>query len=256
MTIVIRRLSRREFVNSIAALAASSAIVFEPQSAYAEQPASPRRIGVLLGALSAESKEVQAFRQGLLDAGYVEGRDVVIEWRTASGDYARLPALAVDLVQRKVDVIVVQSTSAAQAAKRATSIIPIVMATVADPVGSGLVANLAHPGGNVTGLSTMVVELSAKRLQLLKETLPRVAQVAVLWNPDTPFHPKVIEDLKAVAPALAIKLNFVAARTPEDFGPAFLAVSRAHAQALYVIDDSFFVSRRAMLVNITSKAHG
>ena len=135
---------------------------------------------------------------------------MVIEWRTASGDYARLPELAADLVQRKVDVIVVQSTLAAQAVKRATSTIAIVMATVADPVGSGLVANLAHPGGNVTGLSTMVVDLSAKRLQLLKETLPRVARVAVLGNPATPYHSKAVEDLKAVAPSLSIELNFVA----------------------------------------------
>ena len=239
-------------MSSLAALAASPAIVFKPQSAYAQQPASPRRIGVLFGALSPESKEAQAFRQGLLDAGYSEGRDVVIEWRTASGDYARLPELAADLVRSKVEVIVVQSTPAAQAAKRATSTIPIVMATVADPVGSGLVASLAHPGGNVTGLSTMVVELSAKRLQLLKEALPRVARVAVLWNPATPYH--AVEDLKAAAPSLSIELNFVAARTPVEFGPAFSAVSRAHAQALYVIDDAFFVNRRAMLVKLASKA--
>jgi putative ABC transport system substrate-binding protein len=126
-------------------------------AADAQKPESPRHVGVLLGGLSPESKEAQAFRQGLRDAGYTEGRDVVIEWRTASGDYARLPELAADLVQGKVDVIVVQSTSSAQTVKRATSTIPIVMATVADPVGSGLVVNLAHPGGNITGLSTMVV---------------------------------------------------------------------------------------------------
>ena len=113
------------------------------------------------------------FRQGLRDAGYAEGRDVVIEWRSANGDYARVPELVADLVQRKVDVIVVDSTVATRAAKRATSTIPIVMAIVADPVGSGLVASLAHPGGNVTGLSIMTTELSAKRLQLLKETIPR-----------------------------------------------------------------------------------
>jgi ABC-type uncharacterized transport system substrate-binding protein len=249
---VIRRLSRREFVSSLAALAASPAIVFKPQNAYAQQPASPRRIGVLLAAISPESKEAQAFRQGLRDAGYSEGRDVVIEWRTASGDYARLPELAADLVQHKVDVIVVQSTPAAQAAQRATSTIPIVMATVADPVGSGLVASLAHPGGNVTGLSMMVVELSAKRLQLLKEALPRVARVAVLWNPATPYHPKAIEDLKAVAPSLSIELSFVGARTPEEFGPAFSAASRAHAQALYVIEDASFFTHRTTLLKLAS----
>jgi putative ABC transport system substrate-binding protein len=138
--------------------------------------------------------------------------------------------------------------------KRATSTIPIVMATVADPVGSGLVVKLAHSGGNITGLSTMVVELGAKRLQLLKETLPRVSRVAVLRNPATPYHPKAVEDLKAVAPSLSIELNFVAAQTPEQFDPAFSAVTRAHAQALYIIDDAFFVSRRAMLVELVSNA--
>jgi putative ABC transport system substrate-binding protein len=241
-------------VSSLAALAASPAIVFKPQSAYAQQPASPRRIGVLLVAFSPESKQAQAFRQGLRDAGYAEGRDVVIEWRSANGDYARVPGLVADLVQRKVDVIVVESTVAAQAAKRATSTIPIVMALVADPIGSGLVASLAHPGGNVTGLSLMTSELSAKRLQLLKETIPRLTRVAVLWNPDTPYHAKVVEDLKAAAPSLSIKLNFVPARTPEEFGPAFSAANRAHAQALYVLEDPHFFTHRTTLLKLASKA--
>ena len=245
---------RRAFAFALVALAGGFVSFGLSSGADVLEPGSPRHVGVLLGALSPESNEAQAFRHGLLDAGYVEGRDVVIEWRTANGDYARLPELATQLVQRKVDVIVVQSTSAAQAAKRATSTTPIVMATVADPVGSGLVASLAHPGGNVTGLSTMVVELVAKRLQLLQETLPKVTRVAVLWNPGTPFHPKAIEDLKAVAPSLSIQPKFVAARTPEEFGQAFSAASRARAQALYVIDDSFFVSRRQMLVRLASKA--
>ena len=151
-------------------------------------------------------------------------------------------------------MIVVESTVAAQAVKRATSTIPIVMAIVADPVGSGLVANLAHPGGNVTGLSMMMAELSAKRLQLLKEAIPRLTRVAVLWNPDTPYHPKVIEDLKAAAPSLSIELSFVGVRTPEEIGPAFSAVSRAHAQALYVIEDPLFFTHRMTLLKLASKA--
>ena len=128
-------------------------------AADAQQPASPRRIGVLLAVVPPESKEAQAFRQGLLDAGYTEGRDVVIEWRSANGDYKLAPELAAELVQRKIDVIVADTTLATQAAKHATSTIPIVMAIVADPVGSGLVASLAHPSGNVTGLSLMLAEL-------------------------------------------------------------------------------------------------
>ena len=250
---MIRHLSRRAFVSGLAALAASSAIAFKPQGAHAQQPALPRRVGVLLVGSSRESKEAQAFRQALRDAGYAEGRDVVIEWRSANGDYDRIPQLAADLVQRNVEVIVVTATPAAHAVKRITSTIPIVMALVADPVGSGLVANLAHPGGNVTGLSLMSTDLSAKRLQLLKEMVPRLSRVAVLRNPDTPYHPKVIEELKAVAPSLSIELTFVGLRTLEETGPAFSTVNRAHAQALYVIDDGFFFNHRMTLVQLASK---
>ena len=251
---MMRRFSRRAFVSSLAALAASPAMVFIPKSAYAQQPAAPRRIGVLLVGFSPESKEAQQFRQGLQDAGYAEGRDVVIEWRFASGDYSQVPALATDLVQSKVEVIVVESTVAAQAAKRATPTIPIVMAIVADPVGSDIVTSLAHPGGNVTGLSLMITDLAAKRLQLLKEAIPRLTRVAVLWNPDTPYQPKMIKDLKAAAPSLSIKLSSVGARTPEEFGPAFAAVSRAHAQALYVLEDPLFSTHRATIFKLAAKA--
>jgi putative ABC transport system substrate-binding protein len=250
---VIRRFSRRAFVSSLAALAASPAIVFTPQSAYAQQPAAPRRIGVLTTS-STEDKDVQAFRQGLLDAGYIEGRDVVIEWRSANGDYARIPELAADLIKRKVDAIVVETTLATMVLERATSTIPIVMAAVADPVGSGLVTSLAHPGGNVTGLSLMAVEISAKRLQLLKEAIPRLTRVAVLWNPDTPWHPKAIANLKAAAPALSLKLSFVGVRRPDEYSPAFSKISRTHAQGLYLMDDGIFVVHRTTLLNLVSKA--
>ncbi len=240
-------------MSGLAALAASPAVVFKPRSAYAQQPALPRHIGVLLAVFSPESKEVQAFRQGLRDAGYVEGRDVVIEWRSATGDYARLPALAADLMQRELDVIVVDGTPGALAVRRTTSTIPIVLAVAADPVATGLVANLAHPGGNITGLSGMGVEFSAKRLQLLKETIPRLTRVAVLRNPANPWHTKVVEDLKAVAPSLSIELSVVSVRTPEEIGQGFSAVSRARAQALYVIGDGLFLTHRAILVKLASK---
>ncbi|HMK21620.1 MAG TPA: ABC transporter substrate-binding protein [Terriglobales bacterium] len=223
-------------------------------AADAQQPASPRRVGVLLVTFSLDSKEAQAFREGLRDAGYTEGRDVVIEWRSADGDYKKLPGLVTDLVQRKVDVIVVDTTPATRAVKRTTSTIPIVMSVVADPVGSGLVTNLAHPGGNVTGLSMMYADINAKRLQLLTEAIPRLTRVAVLWNPDNSYHPIVVNDLKAAALSLSIELRFVSARTLEEFGPAFSDVSGAHAQALYVVDDAQFVVHRATLVKLASKA--
>src|SRR5215475_3174576 len=165
-------------------------------AADTQQPPVPRRIGVLLVGYSPESKEAQELRKGLRDAGYAEGRDVVIEWRSANGDYNRLNELIADLLQRQVEVIVVENTIAALAIKRTTSTIPVVMAIVADPVGSNLAASLPHPGGNFTGLSLMLKELGAKRLQLVKEALPRVTRVAVLSNATVPWHAKVIEDLK------------------------------------------------------------
>ena len=249
-----RRSTRRAFARDLVALVGALGLFCLPLKTNPQQPASPRRIGVLLGARSPEDKELQAFRRGLLDAGYAEGRDVVIEWRAANGDYDQVPRLVADLVQSKVDVIVVETTVAARATKRATSTIPIVMALVADPVGSALVASLAHPGGNVTGLAVMTTELSAKRLQLLKEAIPRVARVAVLWNSDTPYSPKVIEELRAAAPSLSIELNFVGVRAPAEIGPAFSGLSRAHAQALYIIEDPLFFTHRATLLKLALKA--
>jgi putative tryptophan/tyrosine transport system substrate-binding protein len=247
-------MTRRAFVRDLAALAGSLGLICLPVKADAQQPAPPRHIGVILGSSSPESDVAQAFRQGLRDAGYSEGRDLVIEWRSANGDYARAPALAADLVQRKVDVIVVSTTLAAHAVKRATSTIPIVMITGGDPVASGLFASLAHPGGNVTGLSFMTTDLTAKRLQLLREAVPRATRVAVLWNPDTLWHAKVVQDLKAVATSLSVELSAVGARTPEDLSAAFPAVSRARAQALYVLDDPLFMAQRRTLVGQASKA--
>ncbi|HKX04516.1 MAG TPA: ABC transporter substrate-binding protein [Methylomirabilota bacterium] len=213
------------------------------------QPAAPRwRVGVLLVLLSPTGPEAQAFRQGLRNAGYVEGRDVVIEWRSAAGDYTRLPPLATELVGHRVDVIVADTTQATEAARAATSTIPIVMAIVADPVGSGVVANLSQPGGNITGLSIMLAELSAKRLQLLKDALPRVNRVAALWNPPTGYHARALESLKAAAPSLPVELTPVSARTAEEIGPAFEAVSRARAEALYVVDCPPFFTHRASIV--------
>ena len=247
-------MTRHRLLLALITLPASLGSLSLASPADAQQATTPRSIGVLLVGFSPESKEAQAFRQGLRDAGYTEGRDVVIEWRSADGEFTRIPRLATNLVQSKVEVLVVDGTPAAQAAKRATSTIPIVMSMAADPVGSGLVASLAHPGGNITGLSIMSAELSVKRLQLLKEAIPRLTRVAVLWNPAQSWHPKVLDDLKAAAPSLSIELNFVSARTPEEIGPAFAAVNRAHAQALYVLGDFFFFTHRRTLLDLASKA--
>jgi putative ABC transport system substrate-binding protein len=242
-------ITRRVFIGSVA-----GGLLAAPLAAEAQPAATRWRIGVLLVLLSPTGKEAQAFRQGLRNAGYVEGRDVVIEWRSAEGDYTRLPHLAADLVGRKVDVIVADTTQATQAARRATSTIPIVMAIVADPVGSGVVTNLSQPGGNITGLSIMLAELSAKRLQLLKDAVPRLTRVAALWNPPTAYHAKALENLKAVAPSLAIELSVVSARTSDEIYPAFETLNRAHAEALYVVDCPPFFTQRTAIVKLAMKA--
>ena len=179
--------TRRAFAFALIALAVSLGLFGLSSTADAQQPAPARRIGVVLVARSPDDKEWQAFRQGLLELGYAEGRNLVIEWRFSSGDYARVPELVADLVQRRVEVIVVDTTVATQTAKRATSTIPIVMTSIADPVGSGLVASLARPGGNITGLSIMATDLGGKRLQLLGID-PRLARVAVLAESGLAIH--------------------------------------------------------------------
>ena len=245
---MIRRPSRRAFVRCLAVFAASPALMVGHRSVSGQDHGSPRRIGVILVAASQGDHLTLQFQLGLAHAGYSEGRDVIIEWRSAEGDYARVPALVADLVSRKVDVMVVETTPAAQAAKNATQTIPIVMTIVSDPVGSGLVASLARPGGNVTGFSLMATDLTAKRLQLLKETLPRLVRVSVLWNPDTRSHLKVIDELKASAPALGMELNLASARTPDELRETFSAISRGRAQALYVLDDAFFARNRTSIL--------
>ena len=228
-------MKRRDFIRLFGGMAAGW-----PLTARGQQATSLRRIGFLLVGLSPESPEVQVFRRELRKAGYFEGRNLVIEWRSAKGDYDRVPALVADLIRSNVDVMVQDSTIGTQAAKRATSKIPIVMALVLDPIGSGLVENLTHPGGNVTGLSMMAMELYPKRLQLLKEINPNLTRAAVCWNPDHPVHPKAVEQIKAAAPALSIELSFAVVRKPEQFAPAFSDFTRANAQALYVVDDPVY----------------
>ena len=236
-------MQRRTFIALL-----SGAAFARPRATHAQQAAPPRHIGFLLVGESPDGKAVQQFRQGLRQAGYTEGRDVVIDWRYAQGDYGRVPELTADLIRNRVDVIVEDSTVGTQAAKRATSTIPIVMALVLDPVGSGLVESLAHPGGNVTGLSMMTtVDLNSKRLQLLKELNPQLTRVAVMWNPDLPLHGKAVEDLKTKAPMLSIDLSFIAVQRPEQFDQAFSDISRAGVKGLYVMGDPIFFAHWASL---------
>jgi putative ABC transport system substrate-binding protein len=213
-------------------------------------------VGLMSVAAAPDDPIWEAFRGGLRELGYVEGRSIRIEFRTAQGRADRLPSLAEELVQLRADVIVVGNTASAQAVKRATSTIPIVIAT-SDPIASGLVTNLARPGENVTGVSTMTTELSAKRLQLLKETMPRLTRVGVLWNPATPLSPfqaKVIEDVRTAAASMAIKLKIVSVGTPEKFNGAFTDVSRAHVQAVYLVENPLFYAHRKALAALALQA--
>jgi putative tryptophan/tyrosine transport system substrate-binding protein len=240
---------RRYFIKAIAGLAAAWPIV-----ASGQQVPPPRRIGVLLVGLTPESKSAQSFIQGLRDAGYTIGRDVTVEWRLANGDYDRVPELVADLVRNKVDVMVMDSTIGTEAAMRATSTIPVVMALVVDPVGSGLVKSLARPGGNVTGLSMMTSDLNSKRLQMLKDIVPGLTRVAVLWNPDHPFHHQVIKELKGIAPSLSIALTLEGVQSADDLDQTFADIRRVGAQALYVVEDPFFFSARVQLLKLSSEA--
>jgi len=229
-------------------------LLYVASAAQAQHPAQPWHIGVLLVSFLPTDRVPQAFLEGLRDAGYTEGRDVVIEWRSANGDYDRVPSLAADLLGQKVDVILTDITVAARAARQATSTIPIVMAVVADPVGSGLVPNLARPGGNITGLSLMLRELTAKRLELLREAIPSAKEVLVLWNPATPYHRGAVEDVKAAAPGMSIDPTFVAIRKREDLGSIASAVRRANAQAILLIDAPVIYVNRRELLTLATKA--
>jgi ABC-type uncharacterized transport system substrate-binding protein len=189
-----------------------------PLAAEAQQAAKVARIGYLATNLAGNPQGRDAFRQGLRDLGYVEGRNVVIEYRDAEGKIERLPALAVELVALKVDVIVTASTVAALAAKQATRTLPVVFAVAADPVTEGLVTSLARPGGNVTGLSNLAPELVGKRLELLKQIVPGVTRVAVLWHPGAlgkRTEKDSLKEAEVAARALGVQLQVVEARGPE-----------------------------------------
>jgi putative tryptophan/tyrosine transport system substrate-binding protein len=197
---------------------------------------------------------VAAFRQGLSEAGYVEGQNVAIEYRWAENHYDRLPALAADLVGRKVDVIVAGTIPAALAAKSETSTIPVVF-SVGEPVEPGLAASLARPGGNLTGVSTMAPELTPKRLELLSELVPQARMIALLVNPNNSNTERIIKDMQEAARAKGVQLDVLKAGTESELDAAFATLVQLHAGALVVGGDPFFNSRREQLVALASR-HG
>jgi putative tryptophan/tyrosine transport system substrate-binding protein len=236
----------------LAALIAALGLLAAPLVAEAQQAGKIYRVGVLSGGAAQPNPFLDAFRQSLLALGWVEGRNVTIEARFADGKMNRLAGLAMDLVRLEVQVIVAGPSTVAQAARQATTTIPIVMAGVGDPIKLGFVRSLHHPGGNMTGLATLLPELEAKSLQLLAELVPRLTRVAVLLNPDNPLHE--VKDAEAAAKLVGLQLVTVRARTPEEFPAAFDAIAKADAGAVDIWGDPVFGRHRAVLIDLATKA--
>ena len=231
-------------------------LTLAPLAAEAQQAGQAARIGYLAANLTVSLHMTEAFRQGLRDLGYVDGRSVVIEYRDAEGKYDRLPARAAELVALKVDVIVAADTPAALAAKQATRTLPIVFIGAGDPVTIGLVTSLAWPGGNVTGLSLLAPELVGKRLELLKQAVPGVGRVAALWQPGfvgERTEKDMLKEVEVAARALGVRLQFVEARGPADFDRAFSDMTRARADALTVLGSAMFANERRRVVDLAAK---
>jgi putative ABC transport system substrate-binding protein len=224
--------------------------------AEAQQPTKVSRIGYLIAAsLSAASARIEAFRQGLRELGYVEGKNIVIEWRSAEGKFDRLPALAAELVRLKVDVIVTAGPIPTRAAKEATNTIPIVMTNDPDPVGTGFVASLARPGGNITGLSTLAPELSGKRLELLKEIVPNLSRVAVLGTSTVPGNAQSLREVDLAAKAFGVKLQYLDVLDPKDIETAFRAANKGRADAvLMMVAGGVANSQRTQIAELAVKS--
>ena len=238
---------RRRLVTGLGLLLAS------PLVAHAQPAGKVPRVGLLFYGSPGRSREVDAFRQGLRELRYIEGQNIAIEYRFASGQVERLPGLAAELVRLKVDVIVANSTPAALAAKQATSTIPIVFAVVADAVGAGLIANFARPGGNITGLTSSSAELGGKRLELLKQVVPKASRVAVLYNPADRSNVLILKQLQESAPTLSLTLQPLAVRELGEFESAFLSMTRARAHAMFGAAGALTNEHNEVLVDLAAK---
>jgi putative ABC transport system substrate-binding protein len=229
-------------------------ILAAPLVADAQQAGKVYRIGYLSSGPATSNLYSEAFQQGLRELGWVEGQNIVTDYRFAEGRLDRLPDLAAELVRLKVDVIVASPTPAAVAAKNATGTVPIVMWGVGDPVGLGLIASLARPGGNVTGLSFSVgMDTFGKGLELLREAIPKVRRVAVLSNPAHPAHALAINNVKVAARSLRVQLQLVEARGPNEFDGAFAVMAKERVAAVLVLADSVFVFQRARLADLAAR---
>jgi len=220
-------------------------------SATAQQAKKVARIGFLsASSLSVISARVEAFRQGLRELGYVEGKNIVIEWRWAEGKFDRLPDLAAELVRFKVEVIVTGGSTSTRAAKEVTTTIPIVMAQVNDPVGNGFVASLARPGGNTTGLSTLAPEISGKQLELLKEIVPKLFRVAVFGTSTRPGNAQALKETELAAGAYKVQLQYLDILGPKDIETAFREVHRGRADGVLVLGSPILETHRRQIVEL------
>jgi putative ABC transport system substrate-binding protein len=241
-------LRRRDFLTLL-----SGAIAAAPLAASAEARKVPR-IGFLGNSTAAlEANLVGPFREGLRDLGYVEGRSILIEYRWAEGNYERFPSLVAELIALRVDVIVTAGTPAALAVKKVTKSIPLVMVAVGDPVGTGLVASLARPDGNATGLTSIAPELEGKRLELLKEALPKVSRIAVLWNPANAYQIGSEKEVQAAAKVLRISLVSLAVRNRAELANALSAIPGEHPDAVLVLADRIFLHDRERIADFVMK---
>jgi putative ABC transport system substrate-binding protein len=222
--------------------------------AEAQQPTKTPRIGYLAaGTTSSQADQLEEFRQGLRELRYIEGKNIIIETRYAEGKLDRLPALAAELVGLKVDVIVTAGPTATRPAKQATATIPIVMAFDSDPVGSGIVTSLARPGGNITGLSSVSAELNGKRLELLKETVPRLSRVAVFGTSNNPGNTQALTDIEVAARSFGVKLQYLDVVSSKDIETAFRAARKERADAVLVLNSPVFPSHRTQMAELAAK---
>jgi putative ABC transport system substrate-binding protein len=240
-------MKRREFM----ALLGGAAAVW-PLHAHAQQVAMPV-VGFLSAGSFRSAHLLASFRQSLAEAGYVEGHTVAIEYRSAEGQYDRLPAMAEDLVRRQVSVIVAIPTPAALAAKAATETIPIVFIVADDPVKLGLVASLARPGGNVTGVNSIIAELGAKQLGLLRELIPSATRIGLLVNPTNPNADTVTKQVMAAAPAIGVQINIAQATDSREIDDAFATLARQRLDGLMIGSDPFFAGRRVQLATLATR---
>lgn len=242
--------SRRKLIIALGAGALSTAL-----PVFAQQPLPKfSRVGFLGNSTAAlEANLVEAFRHGMQDLGYKEGQNFAIEYRWAQGKYERLPALVAELLAQKVDVIVTAGTPAAQAVQKGTKSVPLVMVAVGDPVGTGIIASLNHPGGNTTGLSSIAPELEGKRLELLREVNPKLAHVAVFWNPLNAFHVGAMKRLREAAQAMRIELLILPVGKVEDLEAALAAIVKGHPDALFILADRVYLHSRRRIMDFAIK---